>query len=102
MGLQIYLIVLLILFIFLIKYFAIDRLDLILFLIARVDEVVLFLLFDVTFLVKSQESNNLLVLRNSSGVLNAVKNKGVPAKDKGETGPTVIKAYCREDASKAL
>lgn len=31
-------------------------------------------------------------MRNSFGVLNAVRNKGVPAKDKGETGPTGIKA----------
>ena len=66
------------------------------------DEVAVLSLFDDTFLVKSQDSNNLLVLRNSAGVLNAVRNKGVPAKDKGETGPTVIKAYCREAISKAL
>ena len=59
-------------------------------------------LFDDTFLVKSQDLNNLFVLRNSSGILNAVKNKGVPEKDNGETGPIVIKEYCREDISKAL
>jgi len=52
-------------------------------------------LFDDTFLAKSQDTNNLFVLRNSSGVLNAVRNKGVPAKDNGETGPIVIKEYCR-------
>ena len=28
--------------------------------------------------------------RNSFAVLKALKNKGVPAKDSGETGPTVI------------
>jgi hypothetical protein len=66
------------------------------------DEVAVLSLFDNTFLVKSQYSTNLFVLRNSSGVLNAVRNKGVPAKDNGETGPIVIKEYCREAISKAL
>jgi len=55
-----------------------------------------------SFLPVSQGSTNLFVLRNSSGVLNAVRNNGVPAKDKGETGPIVIKAYCLDAISKAL
>src|SRR4030067_43295 len=33
--------------------------------------------------------------RNSSTVLNALKKRGVPAKDRGETGPIVIKEYSR-------
>lgn len=38
----------------------------------------------------------------ASGVLKAVKNNGVPAKDKGDTGPTVINEYCLEAISTAL
>ena len=40
--------------------------------------------------------------KNCSVLLKALKNKGVPAKDSGETGPTVIKAYCLDSMSKAL
>ena len=47
-------------------------------------------------------SIKLFVFRNSSEVLKAVKKRGVPAKDRGETGPTVINAYCRDEMSKEL
>ena len=36
---------------------------------------------------------------NSSTVLNALKNKGEPAKDSGLTGPIDMNEYCLLDAS---
>jgi len=44
----------------------------------------------------------LLNFKNSSVILNAVKNRGVPAKDSGDTGPTVIKEYCLDATSNVL
>ena len=40
--------------------------------------------------------------KKSFGVLKAVKKSGDPAKDRGDTGPTVINAYWREKTSKEL
>lgn len=51
-----------------------------------------------------QSSESILMLfasRKASTVLNALKNKGVPAKDNGLTGPIVINEYCLLDMSNA-
>jgi hypothetical protein len=44
----------------------------------------------------------LFVLMKASTVLNTFRNRGVPANDRGLTGPMVIKLYCREAMSKEL
>ena len=41
-----------------------------------------------------------LAARNSFGVLKALKKRGVPAKESGDTGPMVMKEYSREAMSK--
>lgn len=41
-----------------------------------------------------------LTLKNSSALLKALKNNGVPANERGETGPMVINEYSRLSVSK--
>ena len=43
---------------------------------------------------------NRFAYRNSSGVLKALKKRGVPANDSGDTGPMVINEYSRVAMSK--
>lgn len=44
----------------------------------------------------------LFAFKKFSTLLYAVKNNGVPANERGDTGPTVINEYCRDAISKAL
>jgi len=43
---------------------------------------------------------NRFALMNSSGVLKALKNRGVPANESGDTGPMVMNEYSRVAMSK--